>query len=101
MLFIASSYGAQQAVHVAFEEQLLACAGEQREHLAEKMPHRTLSLSEDETWKDGLRLVAIDPISGFIVVEQASADRSAQTWTQALEQGLAGLNVTVVQATPA
>jgi hypothetical protein len=97
--FIASSYGAQQAVHVAFEEQLLACAGEQREKLSEGMPHRRLSLSEDETWKDGLRLVGIDPVSGFIVVEQASADRSAQTWTQALGQGLAGLNVTVVQAT--
>ena len=34
-----------------------------------------------------------------MLVEQASADRSAATWTQALESGLEGLNVTVVQVT--
>ena len=40
---------AQHTVHVALEEQILACAQEQRAHLAQDMPHRTLSLAEDET----------------------------------------------------
>ncbi|MFP4075938.1 MAG: hypothetical protein ACLFNA_04495 [Halochromatium sp.] len=63
------------------------------------MPHRPLSIAEDETWKDGMRLVTIDPVSGFILLEQTSDERSAAAWTQALEGGLEGLNVTVVQGT--
>lgn len=95
--FIAASYGTQQAFHAHLEEHIIACASEQRAQLAATMPHRTLSLAEDETWKDGMRLVAIDPVSGFILVEQRAEERSAVAWTQALEPQLAGLSVTVVQ----
>ncbi|MBK1736174.1 hypothetical protein CKO15_13005 [Halorhodospira abdelmalekii] len=97
--FIGTSYGTQQAFQAELENHILACADEQREALAQKMPHRTLSIAEDETWKDGMRLVAIDPVSGFIVVEQVSEDRSAAAWTKALESGLEGLNVTIIQGT--
>jgi hypothetical protein len=97
--FIAASYGTQQAFHAQLEEHIVTCAREQRAHLGATMPHRTLSLAEDETWKDGMRLVAIDPVSGFILVEQVAEERSAAAWTQALEPQLEGLNVTVVQGT--
>jgi hypothetical protein len=96
---IAASYGTQQAFHAQLEQHILACASEQRAQLAATMPPRTLSIAEDETWKDGMRLVAIDPVSGFILVEQVAEERSAAAWTQALARGLAGLNVTVVQGT--
>jgi hypothetical protein len=96
---IAASYGTQQRFHAELEQQILACVPEQRDALAKVMPHRTLSIAEDETWKDGMRLVAIEPVSGFILVEQVADERSAAAWTQALEHGLEGLNVTVVQGT--
>lgn len=96
---IASSYGTQQAFHAQLEQHIVTCAREQRTQLAAPMPHRRLSIAEDETWKDGMRLVAIEPVSGFILVEQVAETRSAAAWTQALEGGLAGLNVTVVQGT--
>ncbi|WP_295402074.1 hypothetical protein [uncultured Thiocystis sp.] len=63
------------------------------------MPHRLLSLAEEETWKDGMRLVSIEAVSGFILLEQTRDERSAAAWTPALASQRAGLNVTVVQGT--
>jgi hypothetical protein len=97
--FIAASYGTQQAFHAQLEEHIIACAREQRTQLAATMPPRVLSIAEDETWQDGMRLVGIDPVSNFILLEQTSDERSAAAWTQALARSLEGLNVTVVQGT--
>ncbi len=97
--FIGAAYGTQQAFQAGLEEQIVTAATELRETLAQAMPHRLLSIAEDETWKDGMRLVCIDAVSNFILLEQTSDERSAAAWTQALEGGLEGLNVTVVQGT--
>ncbi|HSO81622.1 DUF6399 domain-containing protein [Thiocapsa sp.] len=97
--FIGASYGTQRAFHAGLEEQIVTAAAELRDTLARAMPHRTLSIAEDETWKDGMRLVCIDAVSNFILLEHRSDARSAAAWTQALEDGLEGLNVTVVQGT--
>ena len=43
--------------------------------------------------------MAIEPVSNFILLEQYAADRTAATWTQALETALTGLPVTVIQGT--
>ena len=95
--FIAASYGTQQAFQAELERQIVSEATDLSETLAKTMPHRTLSVAEDETWQDGMRLVAIEPVSNFILLEQASAARSAAAWSQALERALAGFKVTVVQ----
>lgn len=97
--FIGASYGAQQAFQTDLEEQIVTAATELRGTLAQAMPHRTLSIAEDETWKDGMRLVGSDAVSNFILLEHRSDARSAAAWTQALEDALEGLNVTVVQGT--
>jgi hypothetical protein len=97
--FIGASYGTQQAFQTELEERIVTAATELRDTLAHAMPHRLLSIAEDETWKDGMRLVCIDAISNYILLEQRSDARSAAAWTQALEDGLEGLNVTVVQGT--
>lgn len=99
--FIGASCGAQQAFQTYLEEQIVTAATELRETLAQAMPHRLLSIAEDETWKDGMRLVCIDAVSNFNLPEQTNDKRSAAAWTQALEGGLEGLNVTVVQKAPA
>jgi len=98
-VFIGASYGTQQAFHVELEAQIVSEATCLRETLAQAMPHRTLSIAEDETWKDGMRLVSLDAVSNFILLEHRSEERSAAAWTAALAQGLTGLNVTLVQGT--
>ncbi|WP_040730801.1 hypothetical protein [Thiocapsa marina] len=58
--FIGASYGTQQAFQTELEERIVTAAAELRGTLAQAMPHRLLSIAEDETWKDGMRLVGID-----------------------------------------
>ncbi|MFP4247461.1 MAG: hypothetical protein ACLFQ1_09810 [Halochromatium sp.] len=40
-------------------------------------PHRRLGIVEDETWKDGMRLVCMDAVSNVILFERTSEERSA------------------------
>jgi hypothetical protein len=54
---------------------------------------------EDETFHPAICLVALEPVSGFILLEQYAADRTAATWTQALRAACAGLPITIVQGT--
>jgi hypothetical protein len=65
--FIGASYGTQQAFQAELERQVVSEATDLCEALAKTMPHRTLSVAEDETWQDGMRLVAIErsPTSSF------------------------------------
>jgi transcriptional regulator with XRE-family HTH domain len=95
--FAASSYGSQHKLNAALEEAVVAYAEQQREALAAQMPQRRISVCEDETYHPEICLVAIEPVSNFILRECYAADRSAATWTQALGEALAGLRVEVVQ----
>lgn len=97
--FVGASYGTQQGLNAALEEALVAVADEQRAALARGMPHRDLTVCEDETFHPQVCLVALEPVSGFLLLEQYAADRKAATWTQALQSALVGLNVTVIQGT--
>ena len=63
------------------------------------MAHRAVTVCEDETIHPQICLVAIEPVSGFILLDQYAADRTAATWTQALQDALIGLNVAVIQGT--
>lgn len=56
-----------------------------------------LGSSEDETYHPEICLVAIEPVSNFILRECYAPDRAAATWTRALAEALAGLRVEVVQ----
>lgn len=95
--FVAASYGSQQKVNVALEEAVLAYAGQQRRALAEGMPQRRITVCEDETYHPAVCLVGLEPVSNFILLERYAEDRSAASWTQALEEALRGLRVEVVQ----
>jgi hypothetical protein len=72
---------------------------QQRADLAASMSPRTIGLCTDETWRDEMVLVAQEPVSGFLVVEQHAARRDAGTWASAVREGLAGLPVTIEQMT--
>lgn len=71
----------------------------QRSVLATGMPARAVTVCEDETFHPDVCLVAIEPVSNFILLEQYAPDRTAATWTQALATAVDGLPVTVIQGT--
>jgi len=98
--FVASSTGALHDLAQTIQTDLAAFAAEERPRLAEGMSHRHIALVPDENFHgDQVCLVAIEPVSNFIVVEEYADRRDADTWTAAIEQGVEGLPVTVLLLT--
>ena len=97
--FIAPSYGAQQAVAEEMESLLIQFGREEHQRLAARMPPREITLCEDETFHPQICLVAIEPVSNFLLLEQYQSQRDAVTWDRCLDESLVGLPVTVVQVT--
>ncbi|MDP6944208.1 MAG: DUF6399 domain-containing protein [Myxococcota bacterium] len=98
--FLACSYGAQQAIAHNMTAQILAFEAEQRPRLAKTMPHRRMTVCEDETFpKGGMCLVARDPVSRYLLAETFENRRDADTWDAVLERATADLNVEVIQQT--
>ena len=63
------------------------------------MPAQAITLAKDETYTGGLCLVAMDPKSNYIILEQAAPARDQDTWQALMEQALSGLNCQVIQST--
>lgn len=98
--FIGLSYGAHQKVAMNMQEGILKYEGEQRPQLAAQMPHKKITVCEDETFPaGGMCLVAVEPVSGFIVLEEYSKKRDAETWNTALQEATRDLKVDIVQST--
>jgi hypothetical protein len=97
--FVAASYGAQQKVTLALEQAVGAYDQAERARLGQDMVAKQITVCEDETFHPETCLVAIEPVSNYILLEQYADDRQAKTWTQALEQATAGLCVEIIQST--
>src|SRR5439155_3795470 len=97
--FVAASYGAQQQVNRQVEEAIVAYRREESTRLAKDMPAKDLTLAQDETFTGGLCLVAMDPKSNYILLEQAAQARDHDTWHALMEQALSGLNCHIIQFT--
>jgi transposase len=97
--FVAASYGVQQQVNRQVEEAIVTYRHEEHARLAKDMPTKAITLAKDETFTGGLCLVAREPKSNFIVLEQAAQGRDQDTWHALMEQALAGLNCQVMQST--
>jgi hypothetical protein len=67
--------------------------------LAKDMPAKAITLAKDETFTGGLCLVALDPKSHSIVLEQTAQGRDQDTWHALLEKALSGLNWQVIPST--
>ena len=98
-VFVANSFGSRQKLGVAMEEELRNYARQERERLAPQIAAKRITLCEDETFHPETCLVAIEPVSNFILLEEYAEGRDAATWTAALEAALKGLPVKVVQST--
>jgi hypothetical protein len=67
--------------------------------LAKDMPHKDLTVTQDETFTGGLCLITMDPESNFIIVEQLAQARDQTTWHACMEPALAQFNCRVIQST--
>src|SRR5215510_14336879 len=97
--FVGASYGTQHQVNRQVEEAIVAYRREESARLAQDMPAKAITLTKDATFTGGLCLVATEPVSNYIVLEQAAHARDHDTWQRWMEQALAGLNCQVIQAT--
>ena len=97
--FVAASYGAQHHVNSQVEEAIVTYRHEEHARLAKDMPTKAITLAKDETFTGGLCLVAVEPKSNFIVLEQAAQGRDQDTWHALMERALSGLHCQVIQST--
>jgi hypothetical protein len=98
--FVAPSYGSQQTFAVGLRDQLIAYAAAESPRLAADMAPKDITLCADENFHGAqVCLVAIEPVSGFLLVEEYHDHRDGATWTAAIQQAVAELPVTVVQLT--
>jgi len=96
--FVASSEGALQAFSVRGEEHIVAFGKKQEQELAEKMRHRKITGALDEMYRGRHPcLVAIEVVSGFILLEKFTEDRTKATWSKELTPRLNELNVELGQ----
>ena len=96
--FIATSYGTHQKIADTMAKQIIAFEDEHRPTLASAMPHRDLTVCQDETFpKSAMCLVAQEPVSRFLLTEQFKEKCDAATWNTLMNAATADLRVTLVQ----
>ena len=95
--FVASSYGAQQKIVTIMEHEVAAFGRLERARLAPIMKHKKITVCEDETFHPEICLVAIEPISNFILLESYAEQRDTKTWTGAMQSALSDLPVNIIQ----
>ena len=97
--FVAASYGPHWQVSVALEQAVDEFDQAEKERLGQSMAPKQITVCEDETFHPETCLVAIEPVSNFILLEQYAEDRKADTWTEALTEATHGLPIEVIQST--
>src|SRR4051794_2384609 len=99
--FIACSRGALHPLLLHLESDLAVFRDQHQPQLAQQMqPRRPITVVADEHFHGPDNcLVAIEPVSNFILVEQYAQRRDADTWEQAVREGIKGMPVQVVQLT--
>lgn len=98
--FVAASHGALHALGQTIEADLSAFADAERPRLAAGLVPRDIAVVADENFHGGHTcLVAMEPVSGFLLVEQYAEHRDAATWTVALTQATADWPVRIVLLT--
>jgi hypothetical protein len=98
--FVGSSYGALYDLDARLQDDLLLFGQEERQRLAAGMTHKDITLCPDENFHGPhICLVAIEPVSNFILVETYRDRRDSVTWAKAIREGIAGLDVTIIAFT--
>ncbi len=95
--FVASSYSSQRRVSEQLDNHVIQFGEIEGERLAQQMRTKKITLCEDETFHPETCLVAIEPVSNFILVEKYAMDRKTKTWDEAVYNALDKLPVEVIQ----
>jgi Family of unknown function (DUF6399) len=96
---VAASYGAQQQVNRQVEQAMVTYRHDETARLAQDMPHKDLTVTQDETFTGGLCLVTMDPESNFLILEQLAQTRDHVMWNDLMAPALAPLHGRVIQST--
>jgi len=97
--FIASSYSPQRKVSLEIEKQIGAFEKEEEARLAKEMKPKKVCVAQDETEHERSCLVAIEPVSNYILLEKYAQNRQAETWNQEMAAAVAGKPIEIVQST--
>ena len=98
--FVASSYGAQHSMATSIQEHIVTFGKTEKKRLSKQMPPKKITACEDENFHSGSpMLVAIEPVSNFILLEQFAEKRDTDTWNAALAEAITDMPVEIVQIT--
>jgi hypothetical protein len=98
--FVAPSPSALHVFGQRLERLLATFADEERQLLSQGLIARLIALIADENFHGPANcLVAIEPVSNFILVEEYQQNRVATTWAEAIRRGLHGLALQVALLT--
>jgi hypothetical protein len=97
--FVAASYGAQQQINVQVEPAIVTYRHDETARLANGMPPKDITVTQDETFTGGLCLITMDPESNFLILEQLAQSRDQVSWNAWMTPALAPLNCRVIQST--
>lgn len=97
--FAGASYGTPQRINRRVEEATVAYRREETARLARDMTPQDITVTQDETFTGGLCLVAIEPVSNSILLEEPAEARDHDTWSELMAHALAPLKCSVIQST--
>ena len=97
--FVAASYGAQQQVNRQVEQAIVDSQQTETARLAKDMPRKAITVTQDETFTGGLCLVAAEPVSNFMILEQLAQARDQDAWNDLMSPALAQLHGEVIPST--
>jgi hypothetical protein len=95
--FVASSYSSQRRVSGQIDDNAIQFGNIEDNRLGQQMPVKIITLCEDETFHPEICLVAMEPVSNFILVERYAINREAKTWNEAVSDALSNFPVEVIQ----
>jgi hypothetical protein len=97
-LFVASSEGALQNFSVRCESFIVSFGTDEEKRLAEKMKGRKITAALDEMFRRRYPcLVAIEIVSGYILLEKFTENRTAETWRKEMQPRFDTLNISLDQ----
>jgi len=96
--FVASSLSAQHKVSVQMQEEATAFGKQEQARLAEGMEQKQITVCQDETFHPETCLVAIEPVSNYILLEKYAPGRKSRDWTTSMQKAVEGLPIEIVQS---
>jgi len=81
------------------EEAMVGYHQDETARLAKDMPHKDLTVTQDETFTGGLCLITMDPESNCIILAQLAQARDQASWYEPMVPALAQRNCRVIPST--